>query len=42
MTQRTGSSQHAYEGYKPRWKGKRRAAESRGAVWRGGGRHGGV
>ena len=34
--------QHAHDGNKLRRKGKRRAADGRGADWKGGGRHGGV
>jgi len=34
--------QHAQDGHKLRRKGKRRAADSRGVVCRGGGRHGEV
>jgi len=37
VTWRTGSSQHAHDGYKLCLKGKRRAADSRGTDWRGGG-----
>jgi len=35
-------STHAHNGHKLRRKGKRRAVDSRGTDWRGGGRHGGV
>jgi len=36
------SIKHALDVHKLRWKGKRRAVDTRGTDWKGVGRHGGV